>query len=165
MLLKYQPTKNQMFTVSQATKKENILGAESEHWWVSSRSRAAAANADFCWKIWARGECLYIILSFQHLRASFRFLQDTETSVTAARSVYAFHLILIFPSSSNVVKANIYRLLNVIILMLQPAWTRTCPTIQQTEFAAIWGPQRISGFAVLLRMNFSSPFSWSSFPI
>lgn len=69
MLLKYQPTKTLMFTVSQPTKKENTLGAKSEHWWVSSRSRAAAENANFCWKFGAR-ECLYIILSFQHLRAS-----------------------------------------------------------------------------------------------
>lgn len=35
MLLKHWPTKTQMFTVSQATKKENILGAKSEHWDVS----------------------------------------------------------------------------------------------------------------------------------
>jgi len=49
MLLKYWPTKNQMFTPRQATKKENILGAESEHWWVSRGSRKAEAEiAAFC---------------------------------------------------------------------------------------------------------------------
>lgn len=70
MLLRCRPSKKQMFPVSQPMKKENTVGAECEHWWVSSRSRAEAENADFCWKFRARGEYLYIRLLFQHLGAS-----------------------------------------------------------------------------------------------
>lgn len=33
------------------------------------------------------------------------------------------------------------------------------------EFSVIWSPQKILEFAVLIRINSTSPFSWSSIPI
>lgn len=44
--------------------------------------------------------------------------QEPKMSIMAARSVSAFHLLLSFPSSSNVVEANIHRLLKTTILTL-----------------------------------------------
>lgn len=99
------------------------------------------------------------------LATTFRLPQERKISIIAAGSVSAFHLLLIFACSSNVVEANIHRLLKTTILTLRCSQHTHEHSNDMREFSAIWGPQKIFEFAVLIRMNSTSPFSWSSFPI
>lgn len=119
---------------SQATNKKNIPSAKSELWWVFSRLTAAAENAGFCWKSGARRIplCYIAFPAPQSITSSQGFLpispaersnlqaasRDWDFQQSLARSDCTFHLITIFHSFSNVVKANVYRLLNITILTL-----------------------------------------------
>lgn len=127
MLLKHWPTKTQMFTVSQATKKENILGAKSKHWCISpadeqqqkiliSMENLGNTCTLYCLSSISEHHWDWVIpLSY---RGTFRLPQEPNMSITAATFVSAFHPLLIFPSSSNVVEANIHRLRKTTILTL-----------------------------------------------
>lgn len=127
MLLKYQPTKDQVFTTSQATNKRSIPAAKSELWYFFSRQRAAAENVYFHWKSGARMPLCSVV--FPDLRASLAandfcpsYLKGpagcfkTEISAITVRSNCAFRLILAFLNPSNVVKASIYGFQNNAIL-------------------------------------------------